>query len=81
MVPEPDRPVSARPDDEVQISPLEQRLSTMDWPKPPPGVRDRLFEQIVARADHDGANDSDSDEGPASDDADQPGAEGAAGRG
>ena len=57
--PAPPAPVSTEPapldEDDAPISPLEQRLSTMDWPKPPPGVRERLFEEIVGRADGNGA--------------------------
>jgi hypothetical protein len=66
-VPEPAASERARADEEeVQISPLEQRLSTMDWPKPPPGVRERLFDQIVGRAEGDGASGAE-DDGAAAD--------------
>lgn len=55
--------------EEVELSPLEQRLSTMEWPKPPPGVRERLFDQIVERAEQNG---------DATDAPDRPGANGSA---
>lgn len=50
------RPAERAPagEERADLSPLERRLSTMEWPKPPTGVRERLFEEIVARAEQDG---------------------------
>lgn len=31
--------------------PLEERLRHLDWPKPPPGVRERILEEIMRRPD------------------------------
>ena len=72
-------PVEPRPaereradEEDAQLSPLEERLSTMEWPKPPPGVRERLFDEIVARAEQNG-NGTSSPERPGADGSDHRG--------
>jgi hypothetical protein len=42
---------SSRTDDveEAEIRPLEERLRGLDWPKPPPGLRERSLEEFRSR--------------------------------
>jgi hypothetical protein len=53
---------SSRIDDaeETETRPLEERLRRLDWPKPPPGLRERSLEEFRSKylTAQDGANGS-----------------------
>jgi hypothetical protein len=50
-------PPSGAPGDELEESPLAQRLQQLDWPAPPPEVKERCLEQIMARVEQRSAAD------------------------
>jgi hypothetical protein len=50
-VKEPVEPVPVRSGDDEEDSPLVQRLQKLEWPSPPPEVKERCLAEIMERVE------------------------------